>query len=157
MIYFSAHIALITGLTQLLKNETCKNYRYIAKQIEGMRAEMIMMGALNLARWKKWLEMRAAVEHAFDLMTRVLVEADQWFALVVHTHENGGTMLADSLHCEPLLVDQLRSLDLIRDAACTRCDQARAKCERRLQELEKFLQPQWKERDDVKAHMGEEK
>jgi len=131
--------------------------RYISLQVEGLRAELLMIESLKLASWKKWTEMLETVELAFDLMIRVLVEADGWWALMAHTDENGGTLLEDNFHCRDLLDQQLRSLDFIRDTAREKCDEARRRCEKRLRELERILEPQWKERDEVKSKWGEEK
>eukprot|EP00037_Helgoeca_nana_P022210 m.226253 g.226253 ORF g.226253 m.226253 type:complete len:275 (-) comp25927_c0_seq1:148-972(-) len=137
------------------KVSTTSQLRYLVVNVQGLRAEIMMMQSDKDRDKRKWESMLEGVETAFELIDRLLQKTDDWSAILVHSQVNGGPMLA--FHCSDLLKQQLDALDLIRDHARECCNKAREKCQLEHDKLDRRLYPLWEERDEVKDSIGHKK
>ena len=127
--------------------------RYLLFHGECRIAEMIRVSAIHEARSNDWTSSAQSWSQAYNYLHRTQVAADPFFTLFVSSDEN--TELPDN-HNYAQLQQLFAKLELVKEHTESERDRAIETMRRRLESIDRQLNPMQQDRDEVRSSIGEE-
>ena len=128
--------------------------RYLLFHSECRYVELIRISAIHAAERRLWVEAAQFWSQAYDHLHRVQIEADPFYTIYISFNES--LELPDQ-HSFAQLQQLFEKLDLVKGHTEAQRDRAIGIMERRLENIDRQLNPLRQDRDQVRGSLGEDR